>query len=421
VARICLRALICSIILLASAAPVGARVVQQPYFGDRLAYISSGHLYVGFPKARLVSGSGVARLPACSYDGQWLAFIRQQQGGKPRLWLARADGSTLHRVSSVRTVADFQWSPSADVLAVEPMGGNGKRPILLVPAQGSPRTLPHRLAGSVLWSTDGRKLAVIGGFHHGVARFSVISGATVRSYRLPGASSSGFASLVGWWPDGHGLLYWFDPGGCGSCIADGVQLLAYDLQTHGVRRLGITLAYGDWIAASGNRLLVVNGGNRSAFFGKHLQLCEPGSPCRRLLPRLSGHISLDPAWSPNGEEMAFVVAPAWNTMGWTSAGKYRRWMNAHVLWTAQPDGSNARPAGNGGVPKGVEDPQWTRDGRGMLFVKSGALWLVSHLGASNAYRLVQLVPANSLPNPQDPAYEGWYYGHMDWHNLFAWY
>jgi dipeptidyl aminopeptidase/acylaminoacyl peptidase len=165
---------------------------------------------------------------------------------------------------------------------------------------------------------------------------------------------------------------------------------------------------------------VVNGGNRSAFFGKHLQLCEPGSPCRRLLPRLSGHISLDPAWSPNGEEMAFVVAPAWNTMGWTSAGKYRRWMNAHVLWTAQPDGSNARPAGNGGVPKGVEDPQWTRDGRGMLFVKSGALWLVSHLGASNAYRLVQLVPANSLPNPQDPAYEGWYYGHMDWHNLFAW-
>lgn len=118
--------------------------------------------------------------------------------------------------------------------------------------------------------------------------------------------------------------------------------------------------------------------------------------------------------------MAFIVAPAWNTAGFQSAAKYRSWLNAHVLWIAQPDGSGAAPA-RAEVPKGVQDPTWTRDGRGILFVKDGALWLDSHLGAANPHPIARLISAHAVPTFRNPAYQTWYYGHMDWHNLFAWY
>lgn len=415
------RVLICWVVLFAAAAPAEARATKRPYLFDRLAFISGGKLYVGAARRLLIPGPGIATRPAFSYDGQWLAFIRLPRPGMPQLWLARAGGSSPRRIVS-GAVVRYQWSPSADVLAVQPMTMAGQRPDLLVPVRGAPRVLPHRLSGSPLWSPDGRKLAIADG-SRGISGFSVVSGDSVRSYPLPGRSRFGFAALVGWWPDENGVLYWLDPGGCNSCIADGVQLRTYDLRTRTSRNLGITLGYPDWIAGAGSRLLLVKGGGRSAFFGKHLALCLPGSPCRRLPGARTGQISLDPAWAPGGGgAIAFVVAPAWNTYGFRSATRYRRWLAAHVLWTADPDGSDPRPYGQSrGVPSGVEDPEWTRDGRGILFVKDGALWIDSHLGAGNAHPIARLAPAGSLPDPESPAYQGWYYGHMNWHDLFAWY
>jgi hypothetical protein len=212
-----------------------------------------------------------------------------------------------------------------------------------------------------------------------------------------------------------------DRGGCFSCVADGTGLVEYDLHSGKVRELGVTLPYyRDWVAASGNRLLVVKGGDRSAFFGKHLQLCLVSGPCKALPGGGSGQISLDPAWSPTGGAMAFVVAPARKTWGFFPGRRYRRWLDAHVLWTAQPDGSAAKPT-TVGVPTGVQDPEWTRDGRGILFIKDGSLWIDPHLGAANAHPIARLVSAGAVPDYQNPTYQDWYYGHMDWHEQYAWY
>jgi hypothetical protein len=119
--------------------------------------------------------------------------------------------------------------------------------------------------------------------------------------------------------------------------------------------------------------------------------------------------------------MAFVVAPAWKTWGFLSGSRYRRWLDAHVLWSARADGSGAAPIA--GAPKGGQDPQWTRNGRGLLFVKDGDLWLDPQLGAAAARPIARLVPAHFVPDYLDSshAYQDWYYGHMDWHELFAWY
>ncbi len=71
-------------------------------------------------------------------------------------------------------------------------------------------------------------------------------------------------------------------------------------------------------------------------------------------------------------------------------------------------------------PAGVSAPRWTRDGRGLLFVKNGALWLDVHYGASNPQPVVQLIPPNTFPD-QSSVSQLWYYGHIDWSELYAYY
>jgi Tol biopolymer transport system component len=241
----------------------------------------------------------------------------------------------------------------------------------------------------------------------------------VRSYSVPGIGRYDPIKLAAWWPSADRIVYWLDRGGCFSCIADGTPLYAFDLQTGKTRRLGVGLIYRDWIAVSGNHLLAVTGRDRSAFFGKHLELCLAAGSCHALLGSRPGRIALDPTWGSDGGPMAFVVAPAWKTWGFLSGQRYRRWLDAHVLWTAQPDGSGAKPVG--GVPKGAQDPEWTRDGRGILFVKDGALWLDPNLGVASASPIARLVPVHFVPGLRKPAFQNWYYGHMNWHDLFAWY
>jgi dipeptidyl aminopeptidase/acylaminoacyl peptidase len=420
------RLLACCLLLLAETGAVAAaETAQQPYRGDRLAYVSGDKLYVGFPRAHVVRGPGTAFQPVFSYDGRWLAFLRQQWNGydaSSQLWIARADGRAARVISATSGVSvdAFQWSPTADVLAVQPLVTKGISPVRLVSVHGKTRTVPDGLSGSFFWAPDGKTLAIAVASPGASARIYTVSGSTVRSHSVPGVSRYDLVKLAGWLPGGHGILYWIDPMASGSIAADGMRLLALNLGSGEARHLGLTLGYRDWIAVSGNRLLVVNGGGRSAFYGKHLRLGSASGRCRRLSGVTPGQISFDPAWGPNRGAIAFVVAPAWNTAGFQSAAKYRNWLDAHVLWTAQPDGSGAAPAG-AGVPKGVQDPTWTRDGQGVLFVKDGALWLDSHLGAASPHPIARLVPAHAVPTFQNPAYQTWYYGHMDWHNLLAWY
>lgn len=54
------RLLACWLLLLATTAPAGAQNTQQPFPGDRLAYVSGGKLYVGFPHPHLVPDPGNA-------------------------------------------------------------------------------------------------------------------------------------------------------------------------------------------------------------------------------------------------------------------------------------------------------------------------------------------------------------------------
>ncbi|GAC1403483.1 MAG: hypothetical protein NVSMB52_17460 [Chloroflexota bacterium] len=406
--------------------PNTAETAHRPYFGDRLAYIARGKLYVGYPHARLVPGPGNAFKPVFSSDGQWLAFLRQQRTGyfvSSKLWVSRADGRDAHVVSSVRefTVEAFQWSPSADVLAGQPLSTEGEPlPIQIISVQGRSHTVPNHLHGSFLWLSDGRSLAIAATSPRGYTRLHVVRGTAVRSYTIPGIGRYGSIKLAAVWPAADSVVYWLDPQSCSSCIADGTPLMAFNLHTRTTRSLGGGLIYRDWIAVDGARLVAVVGGDRSAFFNKHLELCLVTGPCQRIGGSAPGQVTLDPALAPNSGHIAFVTAPAWKFWGFKSPKRYWRWLDNHVLWIVQPDGTGAMRAGVE-VPKGVQDPEWTRDRRGLLFVKDGALWLDPHLGAANPSRIAQLVPAHWVPSFGKPVFQNWYYGHMNWHDLFAWY
>jgi Tol biopolymer transport system component len=201
------RLLACCLLLLAGTGAVaGAETAPQSYRGDRLAYVSGGKLYVGFPRAHVVPGSGNAFQPVFSFDGRWLAFLRQQWNGydaSSQIWIARADGRGAHviRALSGITVEAFQWSPTADVLAVQPLATKGISPVLLVPVQGKKRTEPEGLSGSFFWAPDGKTLAIAVKARGASTRIYTVSGSTVRSYAVPGVSQYDLVQLAGWWPD----------------------------------------------------------------------------------------------------------------------------------------------------------------------------------------------------------------------------
>jgi TolB protein len=183
-----------------------------------------GRLYVGFPAVRVVLGPGNAFEPAFSHDGRWLAFLRQRWNGydgSSQLWLARADGSGAHAVTVMGGigVGGFQWSPTADVLAVQPLGAGGQElPIRLIPVQGRARKVPEGLRGSFLWMADGRTLAIAATSASGYTRLDLVRGRRVRAYTVPGIGRFDPIRLAAWWPAAHSIVYWLDRGACSSCI-----------------------------------------------------------------------------------------------------------------------------------------------------------------------------------------------------------
>lgn len=386
--------------LLALVWPARAQAVGA----DHLAYVTGGQLYAGYPHARLIAGPGNASAPAFSADGRWLAFLRDPGDSPSQLWLARADGSDARPVA---TASHFQWSPASDLLAIQPFATKGLAPIQLLTAGGQAHALPRHLSGSFLWLPDGTSLGVIE-VRAETTRLTVVRGRVERSYVLPHVGRHARVRPVGWWPDGRHLLYQIDPARSASLAADGLPLFDLDLASGNTRRLGTILAYADWIAIRGNRLLLVTGAGRSAYFGKHLALCVGTARCHLLPPVSAQVVTLDPAWSPTGV-LAYVAAPAVHTYGFHGR-PYRRWLGRHQLWTARGDGSGAQR--ERAIPAGVEDPMWTRDGDGFLFVRDGQLWLDAHPGEGRPQRLARLIPDVGAPD---------HYGHTNWRALFAWY
>lgn len=373
-----------------------------------------------------VTGSGQARYPTWSSDGQWLAYLRAASADArmTTLWLVRSDGSQAHAVSGLPApvaqgylTPSLAWSPTAETLAVVLAGPPGADGLWLVHTDGSIQqaAAQGQSVGSFAWSPDGQALAYTATLPtqgRPDALFTVPVGGGTATQRLVAAANTGLL-VADWWPDGQGLVFWPDPDHSSSVALDGLMLQSLALGSTSTRDLTKTPLYPDWRSwfPTGDQLLVVEQqGWRAAWDRKSLATCDVRAGACRSLPQSPDAVSFAPAWSPDGSRVALVRAKDVGVTGGLGSVSAATWNLTRTLVIADATGANARTLTAAG--EGIDRPQWSRDGTRLLYLRDNAVWLIGADGGAPQ----QIV--GPLPNPPDGAST---YGHVSWERSVAWY
>lgn len=357
-----------------------------------LAFVSAGRVQIldgrGDDPIR-VPGVDDACCVAFSPDSYYVAFERRGD-----LWVAEHDGTGLHRVA--RSVARWEWAPDGQALAVVRENGTG---IEFVGAEDSSIRATLLAGDRVLdmsWAGYGRRIAVSAVPSAAPAR----AGGSAQLFMLevPGpygsdcpalcpeaplavpvsqqATGSG-PLLAGWSPDVEAIALWTAP-------TDGGTLGVVSPRGGDVTPIAGTLVRRSWVqwSRNGDRLLVVEGTARQAGAPRALLLCTSTSPCR---PVAGGDVAVtDPAWSRSGA-MAYVRT------------------DRRQLWVADRDGAEARQLDAAG--EGVAAPRWLPDGRHLVFVRDGTVWLLDTAADGGDAVPVAGPLGRARPGPAAPRHE----------------
>ncbi len=357
--------------------------------GD-LAFVQNGLLYVWEGKTGRLTRlceSGQALQPIWSHDGQWLAYIRviQQNEDRGTLWLVKRDGTQSHQVEGLpETVFPFAytWSPTEDRLAVSCQG------IWLIRGQGTPEQLIKavpEVSPWITWSPDGKQLAYsmtlpytqeeVQNRSDALCTVNVLTGKTVKHF----VSQAAGIKMVAWWPDSKGLLYWELPSHSASIAADGLELCSFKIGDGEPCHLNAGLTGQNWLSLSADgSLLRVAGTGRELWTRKWLELTDirSGKTKKVNLPR--GSVAADPSFSPDARQIALVIANDLGSKEYPSKEKLVSWNDTRTLWVANRDGSNARPLVHAG--KDIHEPQWSRDGKYIMYISNNRLWVIDAQG-----------------------------------------
>jgi len=365
-----------------------------------IAIASNGHLRVLDARNQAIHDvyqpSDVSH-PMWSPSGRWLAYGVDDT----HVWVARADGTQAHQVAEVGVVRPdtVAWSPVADTLAVVARVGGIE---LISPEKSYPRGLASwQGAWSVVWSPDGRRIAATSLHERRLGlRVVAVAGDGVQTL---GALDEDLTPAA-WWPDGAGLLAWRIPQGSASVASYCADLVSSSLSGT-EKRLTTTLPHPQWLSWASDRrhVVVVEGGGREAYTRKHLAVCDVvAGTCQTIGPS-PGTVAVDPAWSPDGTQIAYVQAD-----DVSAVANLEDWLGTRQLWTMSPDGSNARRLG---ALDGVDAPRWLPDSKRLLVVGGeNALWLVDHT-------FVGPVASRLYEGDVPPGYS---YGFVDWSQTIAW-
>ncbi len=407
----------------------------------RLAFVSRGKLWLldgtdGVLRQLPTPAGYTTNHPVFSADEKWLAYLAQHVAGRTgntttQLWIARANGTDAHQVLRLPAVELYGWSPDADLLAVsagperirQPCPCHSPTTLRLVKPNGSSRVLARGpwIHGAA-WAPNGGALAVgiegplelsrLVSYPVGGGRPTVWLRFT-RHMRLNGMSQI-LIEPTGWWK-GFGIGFWvFGDGAIHNLDETPLDLIK------GSGALPITLAQTlsdgttDSVAASaaGERLAVVadishgRNGGRLYWSEKQVQVCQPGGGCHGLVNR-SSKVTLDPTWSPNGSTLAFIEAPNYAGAG-TALPLLHHWYADHrlFLYDAGTQTLRGRP-----IPNGASVPQWSADGRSLLYVSHNSLWILPTLGGKPVEIASPLFATGNWPE---------YYAQVPWDAQFAW-
>ncbi len=394
--------------------------------GEDLAFIWEDVLYVTEGSSRVVrpvSNQGPAYAPTWSADGQWLAYVgvTDPETKRGSLWLVRRDGSKARPVTGLPGTVEqgsFVWSPTANHLAVD-VPGHG---LWLVPTRGQPVQVdPAPGLYRLTWSPNGQFIA----YNYRLGPSSAEAGDVLslidvhkkERYQLLQASNAGIC-ILGWWPDGGGILFCEIPAHSASIASDGVMLYSLPItlppgiegQEQQPTKLVTTLCQTHWLQLTGaTQLLAVAGEGRIAWANKQLALADPVTGQVELLANPPGLVALDPSINPKDGSIAFVGAPDLGFDVWGfSKQEYADWVAHRTLWLRAPNGQLKQLAHAGGQ---VFGPTWSKDGHQIRYYAANALWTINADNRPSRQKIVDLGPGQGRG----------IYGAVDYNGYFAWY
>lgn len=386
--------------------------------------------------------------PRWSSDGQWLmhvATVKHTRGSDQqavRHWLHLTENTEAWPTITGGTeslAADPLWAPvghrlafiSSDPDVVLPTGAHRSRGDLWVldigenyQTEAKQILPPGSGVGRFAWSPDGVWLAF--------EKWEVTSEDGLPTYqglwrvRADGTGLSEVygnadrlnaqSRLAGWSPDGQYLLFWQGPVSA-SIEADGLPLMSIALTSGEPQRLGETLLYSDYLAWSrqGDQLALVKGSGRSTWANKQIWTVAAKGDNPIDLSADEARVDLSPVWSPDGQHIAYVSGLALSPEEAMESEKLREAIDARRIWVMNTDGTEKRQLTHD-PEYSDEYPQWSSDGRYILFIRrrgeQADLWLMDSDGGNQRPLL------GDLTQPGVPGFS--YYGHFEWTELLDW-
>ena len=184
------------------------------------------------------------------------------------------------------------------------------------------------------------------------------------------------AALAGWWPK-WGIGFWvFSSGMVRNLDSTPIELVHAPGATPHI--IGWTLSDGvtDAVAASASGSLAIVASTQNAGrdygTGKEIDTCTLAKEACTPIDTPASAVSLDPAWSPTANLLAYVRAP-------TASNAGSAWYRAHKLYVY--NAATRRSTEIAGLD-GISVSTWSSDGKSLLYVAGDALWLASPRVAS---------------------------------------
>ncbi|HEY7604626.1 MAG TPA: LpqB family beta-propeller domain-containing protein [Gaiellaceae bacterium] len=305
------------------------------------------------------------RAPAWSPDGRKIAFLSRRSESTFDLDVVNADGSGQRTLFHGATREPPSWSPDGRKIVFE---GLRHSSIYTVNADGSGRQQLARNSRDPAWSPAGPTIA----FLSAAIYLMDADGSRLRNLTRPKERRD-----LAWSPDGRRLAFLQTRRGCGPSCYD---VYVVNSDGSGLRNLTAKLTVGIRLSLGPASDPAWSPDGQTIAFarlnpdvGKPIYVVKAdGSRLRNLTPKPVGSYA-DPAWSPDGRKIAFV-----NRDG--NSEVYVMNANGHGQRNLTRD------------PAYDADPAWSPDGRKIAFVSNRdgkyGIYLMNADG-SGQQRLVQ--------------------------------